>query len=389
MQNNNMSLLNSITFLHPKKLVFGTGCFRQFIDDFLNSGNRRLFILSIAPLRERIEQEISVLIENGITVKVDDNIQQEPTFADLNEIIKGARDFEADSVVGIGGGSVMDTAKLLAAMLKNDQTVEDVIGIGNLKQRKTYLACLPTTAGTGSEVSPNAIFLDENSKEKLGVISPFLVPDAAYIDPELTYGVPAAVTAATGIDALTHCLEAYVNNFSHPMVDVLALEGIRLIAENLVCAVSDGSNKVARAAVAMGSLYGGMCLGPVNTGAIHALSYPLGSKFKIAHGLANALLMPYVIEFNIEAAPQKYARVAKVMGALTKETNKDNSVNLVFLLQKLCTDCGLPTKLSEIGIPETEIDNLATDALKVQRLLKNNVRIVTHADAVEIYKRAF
>lgn len=384
-----MSLLNTITLLNPGKLVFGIGSFKSFITDFLNSGNRRLFVLTISPLQNSIEKEMAVFVNEGITLHFNNKIEQEPTFDDLKQLIEEAREFGADSVVAIGGGSVMDAAKLLAAMLENDQAIADVIGIGNLKQRTTYLACLPTTAGTGSEVSPNAIFLDNTDQEKKGVISPFLVPDAAYVDPELTYGVPASVTAATGIDALTHCLEAYVNNFAHPMIDLIALEGIRLIAENLVDAVKDGTNTVARSAVALGSLYGGMCLGPVNTGAIHALSYPLGSKFKVAHGLANALLMPYVVDFNSEGAPAKYAKVAKVLGALDEGSVEEQANEAAILLKKLCADCGLPTRLSEIGIPENEIDNLADGALKVQRLLKNNVKEVTHQNAVEIYKKAF
>src|SRR5439155_10799310 len=146
--------------------------------------------------------------------------------------------------------------------------------IGKLNARKTYLACLPTTAGTGSEVSPNAILMDESDQLKKGVISPHLMPDAAYIDPMLTLGAPPAVTAATGIDALTHCIEAYANKFAHPMIDLYALEGIRLIGDNLARAVADGSNIEARTHLALASMYGGMCLGPVNTGAVHALAYP-------------------------------------------------------------------------------------------------------------------
>ena len=180
--------------------------------------------------------------------------------------------------------------------------------------RELPLVCLPTTAGTGAEVSPNAILLDEADELKKGVVSPHLVPDAAFVDPLLTISVPPAVTAATGLDALTHCIEAYANKFAHPIVDTYALQGIRLISANLVRAVRNGNDIEARAALALGSLYGGLCLGPVNTAAVHALAYPLGGRFHIAHGVSNALLLPHVLRFNFSAAPERYAEIAVALG---------------------------------------------------------------------------
>ncbi len=176
------------------------------------------------------------------------------------------------------------------------------------------LVCLPTTAGTGAEVSPNAILLDEADELKKGVVSPHLVPDAAFVDPLLTISVPPAVTAATGLDALTHCIEAYANKFAHPIVDIYALQGIKLISANLVRAVRNGGDIEARAALSLGSLYGGLCLGPVNTAAVHALAYPLGGRFHIAHGVSNALLLPHVLRFNFSAAPERYAEISAALG---------------------------------------------------------------------------
>jgi len=266
--------------------------------------------------------------------------------------------------------------------------LEEVKGIGNLKERKTYLVCIPTTSGTGSEVSPNAIFVN-NQGEKIGVISPYLVPDAAYIDPVLTVSLPREITAATGIDALTHCLEAYTNKFAHPFVDLYALEGVRIIAKYLKRACDDGADLEARSQVALGSMYGGMCLGPVNTAAVHALSYPLGVEYHIPHGLSNALLLPYVMEFNIEADAGRYERIAEVLGAEKKSNPKETALEGVKILKQLITDCGLPISLSQTAVKEESIAKLAEEAVKVQRLLKNNIREIAVDDAVAIYKSAF
>ncbi len=384
-----MDKINKISFSNPSRLVFGIGSLADFVTDFKQLEKKRLFLLTIPVILKQISSSLSEIEETGVSILINKEIEGEPSFADFDKILLEAKNFKADSVVAIGGGSVMDVAKMLAAMLGINHNVRDFIGIGLLPKRNTYLACLPTTSGTGSEVSPNAIFLDEIDGGKKGVISPFLVPDAAYIDPILSIGVPASVTAATGIDAFTHCMEAYVNNFSHPMVDVYALEGMRLIASGLTKAVKNGNDLDARTEVALGSLYGGMCLGPVNTGAIHALSYPLGSNFKIPHGLSNALLMPYVVAFNLPAAYSKYAKVALTLGAEQKSNDEETALEGVAIMKKWVLDCGLPTKLSEINIPESKIEPMATDAIKIQRLLKNNVREVSWADAVEIYKKAY
>ncbi len=226
------------------------------------------------------------------------------------------------------------------------------IGINLLPGRELFLVCLPTTAGTGSEVSPNAILLDETDQLKKGVVSPHLVPDAAFIDPLLTLTVPAAVTASTGLDALTHCIEAYANKFAHPITDLYALQGIRLISANLLRAVRNGADAEARAGLALGSLYGGLCLGPVNTAAVHALAYPLGSRFKIAHGVSNAVLLPNVLRFNFSAAPERYAEVAVALGVERSRSALSTAEHGVERLAELSRACGVPQRLSDFNIPQ-------------------------------------
>lgn len=373
----------------PSQLVIGDGSLAQFFEDFTTSGRKRLFVLSIPVILPLLQSYFKSLEEAGILVQVNAQIAAEPSFAEVEEILAEARLFDADAVAGIGGGSVLDAAKFVAAQLKNTQTTTEVIGIGNLKERSTYLACLPTTAGTGSEVSPNAIFLDTTDNEKKGVISRFLMPDAAYVDPLLTVGVPPAVTAFTGIDAFTHCLEAFINRFAHPVVDRYALEGMQLIFKNLKQAYDHGDDLEARAAVALGSVYGGMCLGPVNTAAVHALAYPLGSKYKIAHGLSNAVMLPYVLEYNLPAATERFAVLAKAIGIEGKSSDEEYAKAGIAAINKWIVSMNIPLKLSALQIPENALEDIAASALKVQRLLKNNVREITMQDALYVYKKAF
>lgn len=320
---------------------------------------------------------------------IDDSTRSEPTVPHFENLLSAARKLAPDIIVGLGGGSPLDAAKLVAAFCNNDQPLSEAFGINLLHLRGLPLICIPSTAGTGSEVSPNAILLDEAEQMKRAVISPHLVPDATFIDPALTLTVPPAVTAATGLDALTHCIEAYANNFAHPLVDTWALDGIRLIARSLATAVREPGNLAARTDVALGSLYGGLCLGPVNTAAVHALSYPLGSRHHIAHGHANAILLPHVLRFNLPAAPVRYAAVGLVLGALAQSTPEATALAGFECLLQLIAATGLETRLSALGVPESSRSSLAAAGLAVTRLMKNNVRPMTQFQAEDIYAAAF
>lgn len=377
--------MKPITLIQPAKIQFGTGCLELFCKDFLASGKKRLFILTAPIVRPLLKKMDETLQDGGVELCYFDDIRQEPTVNDFHTIIAQARSFKADSVIGVGGGSVLDLAKLVATLLYSDQQVEQLFGIGLIKERGVWFACIPTTSGTGSEVSPNAILLDENDNLKKGIVSPYLMADAAYIDPQLTWTVPAKVTAETGMDALTHCIEAYTNKFAHPLVDVYALTGIRLIAANLLKAVKDGKDQEAREALSLGSMYGGMCLGPVNTAAVHALSYPLGGMFHLSHGLSNAILLPTVMRFNRPACVERYAQVAIACGVQPGKNDEETAERGVDFIYQLSKDCGIPTTLSEIGVPQEAVDEMAKAAMEVQRLLKNNPRVVTEQDAKDIY----
>lgn len=381
--------MRPITLLQPPRIAFGPGCAAGCVDEIVARGLRKILLLSTPPVAPHAKPLVEGLANKKIVVTTLTDVPPEPGVKDFERILLEARKFAPDGVIGFGGGSVLDIAKLVAALHDRAEPVQNFFGIGLLPRRNTYLACLPTTAGTGSEVSPNAILLDEAEQLKKGVISPWLVPDAAFVDPLFTLSVPPTITAATGIDAMVHCIEAYANRFAHPIIDAYALEGIRLISTNLLTAVKSGLDVPARSAVALGSLYGGLCLGPVNTAAVHALSYPLGSEFHIAHGLSNALLLAPVLRFNLPAAPERYAAIALALGVKKQKSDLATAEAGVVRIEKLCADCGVPRGIAALNIPESALPRMASAAMKVTRLLKNNPRELTLADAEAIYRQAY
>ncbi|MDR0541786.1 MAG: iron-containing alcohol dehydrogenase [Dysgonamonadaceae bacterium] len=374
--------MTAITINHPPKIVFGTGTLHQLPADCQTSNYHKILLLFTSPLKKTAENLFAVFQEQGIQLQLLEYQFGEPTVAYFQTLLAQAQSCRPNCVIGLGGGSVLDTAKLIAALWDSNQAIADVFGKNLLKGRNSGLICIPTTSGTGSEVSPNAILLNESDSEKKGVISPYLIPDSCYIDPVLTKRLPSKITAETAIDALSHCIEAYTNKFSHPITDNYALAGIKLIAANLETAYRDGADLEARAALALGSMYGGLCLGPVNTAAVHALSYGLGGKYHISHGLANAILLPAVMRFNLESNPEKYKEIALAFGANT-------ALEGIARLEKLLIACGIPQKLSDIGIEASEVETLAGLAMKVTRLLVNNPREVTKKDAIDIYTKLF
>ena len=377
--------MKAIELKQPQRIVFGTGCMSQMRDEYLASGMKKLFLLTADPILPLIQPTICGLEQEGVSVCVETKILGEPTVGDFKRILKEAQDFNADSVIGIGGGSVMDVAKLVATFLHSEQNIEECYGIGFIKKRGVWFACAPTTAGTGSEVSPNAILLDETDNGKKGIISNHLLCDVAYLDPNLTATVPPRITAETGMDALTHCIEVYTNKFAHPCVDMYALKGISLIAQNLERAVKDGKDVEAREAMLLGSMYGGLGLGPVNTAAVHALAYPVGGMFHKSHGLSNSVLLPTVMRFNMQGNEKRYADVAIACGCQRGETDAETALRGVEFICQLSKACGIPQTLEEIGIPKTAVPEMAKAAMLQQRLLKNNPRTITEQDCTDIY----
>jgi alcohol dehydrogenase class IV len=379
--------MEQIRLDQPKRLVFGNNVFDDFIVELQKSEYNKILVITDSNILSSIRKIENELLRVHKTVLFSTAITSEPSSSDFNEVLYNARKNRIDAVVGIGGGSIMDVAKLVAALYRSKYSIEDCFDNHQLDGRDLFLACIPTTSGTGSEVSPNAILFDEKNNTKKGIISPFLVPDMTFIDPVLTHSLPPQITAATGLDAFVHCLEAYTNKNAHPVIDLYALEGMRLIYENLEIAYLDGKNQEARSNLALGSYYGGLCLGPVNTAAIHALAYPLGSLYKIPHGISNAILMPYVLSVNLDYAIEKYAKVAITIGCEKHETTKKTAQCGLRRITSFCRKLNIPEKLTSYGISIDDVEKMAESAYSVQRLLKNNPYHLDKSGIIDIYNK--
>jgi alcohol dehydrogenase len=380
--------MNTVILQQPR-ILFGDGTCRDAPAEFKRAGWKRLFVVTGPSIAAANSAQLALWGEAGLEVVVCDAVNREPEIELFEQVMSAARAAKPDVIIGFGGGSPLDVAKLVAALYDGREQIRAVFGIGLLNARALPLVCIATTAGTGADVSPNAVLLDEAERLKKGVVSPHLVPDLAICDPELTHSMPPAVTAATGIDAFVHCAEAYANKHAHPLVDAYALQGVRRIGRSIEKVVRDGTERAARADVMLGALFGGLCLGPVNTAAVHALSYPLGGEYRIAHGIANSLLLPHVFRFNLPAMPSRYADIALALGCARAPSDLATGEAGLRRIVQMSRQCGIPQRLRDVGVPEAHLPRLAAQAMKVTRLLKNNPRELTAEDAERIYREAY
>lgn len=380
-------MISDITLNLPSTIEFGVGKIASLIDH-LRSSNRVFFLVD-KPILEAVEPIIKIVAESGAEIKVSTEVVPEPPIESLEKLLMPVKEFNPDTVVGIGGGSTMDLAKLVSVLFPGNQKIQEIIGIGNVLSRTVKLVTAATTSGTGSEVTPIAVLTDTKAGLKKGVVSNHILPDVAIVDPALAKGMPPFLTAVTGMDAITHCIEAYTNRIAHPIIDSYALQGIKRMTSSLQAAVDNGENIKARTDMALGSLYGGLCLGPVNTAAVHALAYPLGGVFKVSHGVSNSVLLPFVMNFNLPSCIDRYAEIGRVMGLADTDSEEILARSTISALRKLSNQCGIPSSLEELKIPKSAIPGMADAAMDVQRLLVNNPREVTPADAVTIYEAAY
>ncbi len=318
-------------------------------------------------------------------VSVFDAIPGEPDTATLEAALEIARRCRPDLVVGLGGGSVLDVAKLVAVLWDSEQTLADVAGPNRVAGRRARLAQVATTAGTGSEAGIRSLVIDPGKGNKIAVESPHMIADFAVLDPELTYSVPPAVTAATGVDAMAHCVEAFTNRRAHPMIDGFARMGFRLVGTYLARAVRDGADTEAREGMMLASYYGGICLGPVNTAAGHAIAYPLGTRLRLPHGLANAIIFPHVLAFNQKVAAEKTAEVAEALGLGENLAPQD----LLAKAHGFCRDLGIEMALAAHGATPDDLPVYAGEAHANRRLMDNNPIDMSVEDVLGIYRAAF
>ncbi|MGB3502559.1 MAG: iron-containing alcohol dehydrogenase [Mesorhizobium sp.] len=335
---------------------------------------------------------VASLEASGIAVTIFDSVEADPSRATLEKAIEAGRAAGVTGVVGFGGGSSLDVAKLVALLLGSGEDLDGAWGVAQAKGPRLPLVLVPTTAGTGSEVTPVSI-ITVGEEEKRGVSSAIILPDIAVLDAELTLGLPASITAATGVDAMVHAIEAYAskNANNNPLSQMLARQALRLLGANIETVVRDPGNVEARGAMLLGSMLAGQAFANSPVAAVHALAYPIGGTFHVPHGLSNALVLPHVLRFNAPDAAHLYAEIAAdAFPRLTGEEGAQGKcAAFIAELESLAKRLGMQTRLREVGIGEEHLAKMASDAMKQQRLLVNNPRDVSEADALGIYRAAW
>ena len=337
-----------------------------------------------------VQPAIEALCAQGLAVELFDQVREDPPEATVLAAAELGRIKGVDGVIAIGGGSSMDVAKAVSVLLAGKQTLSELYGVGQVSGGRLPLVLVPTTAGTGSEVTPVAV-ITTGETTKAGVSSPVLLPDVAVLDADLTLGLPPAVTAMTGVDAMVHAIEAYTSRHQkNPVSDNLARQALQLLQGNIRTAVHEGSNREARAAMLLGACMAGQAFANAPVAAVHALAYPLGGHYHIPHGLSNSLVLPAVMEFNASAASAHYAELAGIVApGLAAGSDEAKTLGMIDALRQLIDDLGLPATLSQAGVAESDLEMLAEDAMLQQRLLVNNPRDVNYEDALGIYRSAF
>ena len=330
------------------------------------------------------------LAAHGWQVTVIDDVIADPPEHIVLEAASWARDANAEIVLGLGGGSSMDVAKLLAVLVPQDQqTLGEMYGVNKVEVARLPLVQMPTTAGTGSEVTAVSIVTVGEAK-KMGVVAPQLIADLAILDAELTLGLPAAATAATGIDAMVHAIEAYTSvRLKNPISDMLAVKALELLSRNLLPACENGQGRAAREAMLLGATFAGQAFANSPVAAVHALAYPIGGIYHVPHGLSNALVLPHVLRFNAEAAAHLYAELAGVIVPAASGSDASRTQALIEHVEHLIAATGIPATLRAVGIERSGLERMASDAMLQTRLLVNNPRVVSEADALAIYTSAF
>jgi alcohol dehydrogenase len=375
-----------------KKTIFGTGSISCLGQECRYLGVSRVLVvfdpgLSSSGLEAKIH---GILKKARVKPIIFKEIMSEPSPVCADEGARIAREEKVKGVIGIGGGSTMDIAKAISVLAKNEGRAQDFIGLNLVKKPGLPAIMVPTTAGTGSEVTFTAVFTMRETKTKGGINSPFLYPHVAVLDPELTLGLPPEVTAFTGMDALTHAVESFTSLQAHFLSEPISLEAIRLISAHLRKAVFQGDDIETRSSMMRGSYLAGMGLAMAGVGAVHALAYPLGALFDIPHGIANALLLPYVMEYNFPGDMEKFSILSEVMEEEVFDLSlRETAAYAAHAVRTLSRDIGIPQTLEELNIPKEVIPEMAEGAFKVERPMKNNPRPMTVKDIEEIYRKAY
>jgi len=380
-----------ISFKSPNLILAGIGALERLGEEAKGLEVKKALLVTDRGVAESgvSETVISLLQNEEIGVDVFEGVKPDPDIECAETCIEMARDKSYDLIVGTGGGSPMDVASVASVMATNPGTVKDYFGINLLRNPGIPTILIPTTAGTGAEVTANAILTDVKAKIKKAIVSPYILPRAAIVDPLLSVSMPPQVTSSTGIDALTHAIESYTSNNATILTDLFGKEAIIRIGRSLRTAVANGNNLQARHDMSIGSLYAGMALANAGVTAVHALAYPLGGQFNIPHGVANGLLLPYVMEFNVLGNIPRFAQIGQFLGEKVDSLPLiEQAYHTADTVKALYKDLKIPQSLTELGVPREAIPNLAKAAMNVTRLMVNNPRTMTIEDAEGIYEKA-
>ena len=385
--------MNKFVFSTVADVVVGPGTSAQVGDMAVAMGISRVLVVTDAGIVQfgLLDKALQSLKSHNIEYSIYADVVADPPESVVMDAVAKARDFKCDSVIGFGGGSSMDVAKLLAILINGKQLLPDLYGVDKVTGGRLPLIQIPTTAGTGSEATMVSI-ITTGETTKAGVVSRTLLADKIILDASLTTGLPAHVTAATGIDAMVHAIEAYTSKrLKNPLSDMLAREALRLLAANISTAVKQGDNLEARGAMLLGAMLAGQAFANAPVAAVHALAYPLGGNYHIPHGLSNSLVLPYVLRFNAPAAAELYAEIAGLImpGKLLPDDPTAVTEMLADHFLVLAADLGLQTTLRQMDIAENDLPKLARESMLQQRLLINNPREVNLNDSLAIYRQAY
>jgi len=387
--------MSDFNFNTTPGIIFGKGVSTSSSDKIIDKLGDNIFLITDADLiKIGLNKSIINELSKSSSVEVFDDVESDPSKKTLIKALDRAKTFKPTGILGFGGGSSMDIAKLVSLLIGTEQNIENIWGVGNAKGPRLPLVLIPTTAGTGSEVTPISIITLEGDQKK-GVSSPIILPDLAVLDPELTLNLPRDITAATGIDAMVHAIEAYtsINQNNNPISKLLAIESLKLLGTSIETAVFDGHNIEARSNMLLGSMMAGQAFANSPVSAVHALAYPIGGIFHIPHGLSNSLILPHVLKFNSinPKACEQYAFLAPfIFKDINLKTNNQIICNeFIERLENLSSLLNIPSKLRDIDIPKEACAKMAKESMKQTRLLVNNPREVTEEDAFNIYNAAW
>ncbi|RZO29727.1 MAG: iron-containing alcohol dehydrogenase [Rhodospirillaceae bacterium] len=390
--------MSVFSFQTVPNLRFGESAAEALAPMVEGYGTRRLMLITDPGVvgAGLVGPVVAGLEARGLTVAIYDDVEADPPETKVLSAVKAARDFKAEAIVGFGGGSPMDTAKLVALLVRAQQPLREMYGVSQVDRSRVPggrlpLFQVPTTAGTGSEVTPIAI-VTVGAEMKLGVVDPVLYADGAVLDPRLTCGLPPHVTAHTGIDAMVHAIEAYTSRVrKNPISDNLAQQALKLLAGGLPRAMKDGSDLTARGDMLLGAMLAGQAFANAPVAAVHALAYPIGALFHVPHGLSNTQVLAPVLRFNAETSPALYADLAALLVPEAAEQTKSDTARagtFIDFMVQLTADCGVDPSLRAVGISHNDLPKLAEDAMKQTRLLQNNPREMTYEAALAIYTAA-